>query len=422
MTTAADSPLRYTIGFVPCGSRAERQALHHFNTFVVSDVSGFTVLDFWRRTIPQRCQYAAPLLHATVALGQLYAEYLATSRDDRFTPSKTSHCSYGKAITSLRAYIDGKGDLSRSLILMCCAVLVCCDLVSGERDAAFIHLDTGLKLLIQTQSAEEGISRDGDAHAIAIVFARMDLEATLLDETRPLVLKSAKPEPLRPARLHPACGEFLPLARLYDYQFALTYETLVFAVESARYKLCSACSVPLAVQDRRSQLLHEFETWDSSIAAHEQLFDAEDMAAWQWKLTSARLHKGITKLLLQHSLDDDIKASAPSWDEGAEKVLLAARARMQPVQKAFTGQRSIHDGIAGPLATLLAVMVLSPHLREQAFSLVRALQRLGEIGAKEGLGKLKEMACLRGLQNDPRTFPILASQCIFGSGDGSGRW
>lgn len=169
--------LQYALAFRVPGSKDEREALHYFSTLAVADLTGLHSRGFWSKTVLQRCQHEAPIRHATAALGQIHVEFIATSKHCAFKPSCRTMQVYGKAIRSLRNYLSTSPQPNRSMVLICCVVLSCFELVRREQRAAIGHLDSGLEVLKQWRMGHDDL-HDGSADArdeLTAVFSRLDL-------------------------------------------------------------------------------------------------------------------------------------------------------------------------------------------------------------------------------------------------------
>ncbi|KAK3699770.1 hypothetical protein LTR37_016279 [Vermiconidia calcicola] len=383
---------RYALNFKVPGSRDERRALHFFSTFAAVDMSGLSSCDFWTYTILQRCQHETPLRHATAALGQLHVEYIATPKSSDFTPSHVVTTAYGRAIKSLRNYLGSHANPSRSMVLMCSAVLFCFELVRGERSAASKHLDCGLQVLKHWQNIGPPGHDESpdDMNELSAVFARMDLEATLFDQDRLPVLRYDC-DGIADSQLTIQCDD----SRLHNFQdlhqslFRLLYAAMVFLVESVSYKVVDIRQVPERVIRRRKQMVEHLDHWERRADKFEQKTLAGSTSGhldldYRKKIAMCRLHCGVMRLLLLHSLADTVKATAPSFDDEADRLLDAAEIAMSPSHGNDSDTPwsnrcfSLHLGVVGPIF-LLAMKVYNPSTRESALKVLRAAQ-----GYREG--------------------------------------
>ena len=359
----------YALPFKVPGGRHERRALHYY-TLAAPEMGGLLPSEFWSRSILQRCQDAAPLRHAAAALGELYVEYVASEED--FTPSDAAMQGYGRAVKSLRHYIGANNSPSRELVLMCSAIFFCCELLRGERVAANAHVENGLQILRQWQDsdgARPSIMANG-ADELLMTFARMDLEASLIDDARMPVLRVAVPKRNKSGSTS--------LGELYTDIFLLVHSALVFLARNVPYKDSPINEIPGAHIDDRMALVRQFEEWEAAASRFEQSAVASSPLRFVQRGTIAicRCHSGVTGLLVRHAFNDDVKAASPSFGEEAARLLhLAEHALAEPAQSSrplsSRGRRfSPHTGLIIPLYVLV-VKLSDPDLRETALNLLR---------------------------------------------------
>lgn len=187
-----------------------------------------------------------------------------SSENRTFTPSDTAMQGYGRAIRSLRTYIDSNSSPSHDLILMCSAVFFCFELLRGDRDAASKHVESGLRIIKHQQShAKTNCANVSDLNdELLAMFARMDLEATLIDDSRMPVLR------ILPANDN---GDYpTTLVELDQTLTVLLHTSFVFLVHSIPYKEVDIDQVPSTVINERNQLLRQFQDWECAAESFEQ--------------------------------------------------------------------------------------------------------------------------------------------------------
>ena len=385
---------QYALPFKVPGSRDERQALHYFSTFAASDISDLSSYNFWSYTILQRCTHDAPLRHAAAALGQLHVEYIATPKTQDFTPSPDAIKAYGRGIKSLRIYLDNNERPSRSMVLMCSAVFFCFDLVRGEQDAASRHLESGLQMLKYWQNNDSTAS-DVDANEMGqllAVFAHMDLEATVFDQDRVPVLQIRAEDTVGSS--HCKDTSQTTLHDLHRSVFALSHAGIAFLVESVPHKTVDMCNIPEPIAHQRRQLVKSVESWmrradNVTQKALSQPKDSDLHHKYRTTIAMGKLHCGMMRLLLLHSLDDEIKAAAPSFDDEAAHLLDAAEIALSPRDQDTVSTKrrfSLHLGTVQPIF-LLALKVQDASLRERALIILNCVQ-----GRREGFHDAFAMA------------------------------
>lgn len=379
---AAPDVARYELPFKVPGSREERRALHYFNVFAVADLTGPLPNTFWSRTILQRCQHEAPLRHAAAALGQLHVEYMGTPWERSFEPGPTAMQCYGRAVKSLRNYIGQSPSPDHAMVLMCSAIFFCFELLNGDHEAAGSHVENGLRILQHWHEDGDATCPDQRAELIG-VFTQMDLEASLIDDSRCPVLRPPNSAYTR----RPQGGN---LEEIHRSLVLLLHPAFAFLIGSTPFKNCEPKDIPPLVITRRRQVLHQLDKWDEAANEFEEtstltpLTHAQDQNQ-RATLATCRLHGGLLRYMIQHFFDDDIKAASPDCDVVAEPLLELARIALECSDEfsrcsvpSAARRFSLHTGVVGPIFTL-AVKVTSPRLRKIAIDLLHSSQ-----GRKEG--------------------------------------
>lgn len=372
---------RYALPFKVPGSSNERRALHYFVQFGARDMSDSMHSDFWSYSILQRCQHAAPLRHATAALGQFHVEFNAARGD--FTPTPFAEQCYARAVRSLRNYIASHSTPDHATVLMSAAVFHCLELLRSEFEAASHHAESGLRIL-QAWQFDGSTSPDCDStlfEELVEVFARFDLQATLIDNAR-------RPRLRIPTR-QDHCGHAATPDKLAGSLFPLLHSSFVFMVEHLPYKEAEPDTVPPSALKRRQELLWQISDWEDALHRFEKRNTPAALTgavrlAQEKTLAILRLHCSITGYLLQHSLGESIAAPATSRDVDAEQLLdlvsavLTASAETRTPD--FPGNRRFSPGmgVLGPLHALI-VTVRDPRIRSKALDLLRTCQ-----GSREG--------------------------------------
>lgn len=381
--------------------------MHYFNAYAAGGMGGRIPTTFWSRTVLQRCQHEAPVRHAAAALGQLYMEYKAAPRACVFLPEHTTVKLYGRALASLRRYIDISQLPDRSLVLMCSASFFCFELLRGGRDAASSHLESALKILNRWQNEVDTASTNlvGEHAELLAVFARMDLEATLIEDSRKPVLKIDISEFND--------GRPLTLEKIQKTLFPLVHSAFVFLVDNNPNKGFEPQSAPTEAGVRRGQLLDQLYEWDTMADKFEQSAAMRSPVerpnpGREGALAICRLHCGVVRLLLQHWLNDNIRAAAPSFDNQAGQLLTWAETAILLIEdaQASTLERrfSPDTGVISPLF-MLVVKVCNRSIRERALQLLQKIE-----GCREGfydaatmieyVAALRHRAATLGLQPD----------------------
>ena len=374
--------------------------MHYFANFVAADVSGYLPSNFWSRTILQRCQQDVPVRHAAAALGRAHMEYVTAADTTNFNVSEETAEAYTKATKAVRNYIGKNGFRDRAMVLMCSALFYCFELMRSERRGALQHLEGGTKILQAWQVEEGGSSNSATAYReeLRSAFIRMELQAAYYDDGRIPNLSVENEHPFE-SRLQaaPPLPAFRSLHEAQDSLFSLLHSALVYLTRNTTWKFLDPHIVPPHISSQRNYLVHQFEQWNVRMSLLREEFDSNITSATcngdrhRTILAVFKLHWQTGRLLILHSLKDDMKAFAPSFDDVAdEHIQLARDVISTPIHaeprtgldrgRSQTGERSfsLHLGIITPIF-LLAFKTTHAHTREVAVELLQAAK-----GRREG--------------------------------------
>lgn len=175
----------------PDSSASDRRALHHFLTFALEDMAGVVAIggEFWYDLVPKLCQSEGVMRRAAIALSQAHvASHRLNPRQTRHEEGRLhlSTMSYLSATRALVRYIQSSASPSYQLVLTCCIMLHTVEGVQGHQVNANIHLQNGLAIFNtwRTKLMRDPSSSDAYYQDLSIIFASLDLSATILDEDR----------------------------------------------------------------------------------------------------------------------------------------------------------------------------------------------------------------------------------------------
>ncbi|KAI4124592.1 MAG: hypothetical protein LQ347_005681, partial [Umbilicaria vellea] len=188
-----------SISFDLPGSGKERRSFHYFRNQTIPDLSGYFQSGFWDRLVLQFCHAEPAVRHALIALGAVHETFktigdYATKTGRNEWECRFSLQQYNRAITKLRKHLSTKGHQSVEVALICCLLFICFESLLGNHESALCHLESGIDILrgwrarnvhlsssnIWSPSSESDIIED---HLVQ-VFSRLDMQATLLLDTR----------------------------------------------------------------------------------------------------------------------------------------------------------------------------------------------------------------------------------------------
>ena len=261
------------------------------------------------------------------------------------------------------------------------------------------HLNGGLEVLNnwkrESSAAED---RESNEHnELVAVFSRLDLQATLFDDDRLPMLQFADDYTTQAMLRSPDDVE-CSLRQLYESIFLYKHEGFTFLIRSVSYKAMGIRYIPPAVLKKRKQLLACLESWRGKAEEYEH----RELSATIVSPTNqedrktfavCQLHYSIMRLLLLHSLPDEVKANAPSFDDEANFLLDAARAALSPSGSDGSSNSSkryysLQLGIVPPMF-LLALKVADPSTRKAAIQVLRDAE-----GLREGFSDARMLASL----------------------------
>jgi hypothetical protein len=321
-------------------------------------------------------------------------EYVTAADTSTFNVSDETAEAYTKATKAVRNYIGKNGFKDRAMVLMCSALFYCFELMRSERRGALQHLEGGTRIL-QAWQVEEDLSSNSVAESreeLRSAFIRMELQAGYYDDAR-IPNLSVESEHMLEA-MHQAASPLPAFQSLYEAQdrlFSLLHSALVFLTQNTTWKFLDSHLVPPHVSSLRKYLVHQFDQWSVRLSELREKINSHTSSATSNRdrhrtiLAVFKLHWQTGLLLILHSLQDDLKAFAPSFDDVAEEHIQLARdvistpIHAEPL-RSQTGERSfsLHLGIITPIL-LLALKTQRAHIREVAVELLQAAK-----GRREG--------------------------------------
>lgn len=420
----------YAIPFRIPGNQRDRQLLHYFCVQGASDISGFVDSDFWYRTVLQSSHQEPVVRQALVALSSLHLEHATADPATAGAARQEALCQYGKSLRALQRLLDrkcsgdvaGEGDGARhasEVALICCVLFYCFESVVGNTAAALQHLRNGLGILASSRDGSPTTttagSRDRSAggggsvgQELSRVLARLDLQATMFDDRRPLTLALATPEErrvgiaegLRKDAFSGIDEARLALDKLQSWLLHLIMENIEFkSLDHRRMP-------PAAVLEERERLVHQYRRWlerFNKFASSKQHGEQEGQpsnAGMSAGMQTLLVHHRITQMLLASSLAENSTVFTASPNLAAEEaldwiesILDSASARdgdgnaTMPTASAPRRNFSSETGVVAPL------FMLAVKCADEAVC-ARAARLLSELQRREGLYDAQTMAAV----------------------------
>ena len=98
---------------------------------------------------------------------------------------------YNRVVRQLRKYLSTNAQPPVGVALTFCALCYCFESIRGDFDAACEHLRSGLVILKSAKAgradgklSNDFLDSDGELEQLTQIFSRLDLQATMFDDTR----------------------------------------------------------------------------------------------------------------------------------------------------------------------------------------------------------------------------------------------
>ncbi|KAF7876531.1 hypothetical protein EAF04_001620 [Stromatinia cepivora] len=178
------------------GDREERRSFNFFINNTAPELAGNFESRFWNSLVLQRCHSDPPIRHAVIALGAFHESFKfgdiklweAGAIDD---PKKRfALLQNNKAIRHLTGHLSQGGNPKPpEVILISCLLFICFEAMQGNYQAAFAHLNSGLKILGDcVQRNENGPNGHSESNLtlefirseLVPLFGALDIQATAI--------------------------------------------------------------------------------------------------------------------------------------------------------------------------------------------------------------------------------------------------
>ncbi|PYI25030.1 hypothetical protein BP00DRAFT_499800 [Aspergillus indologenus CBS 114.80] len=266
----------YSIPFKVPGSQADRQLLHFYCCQAAEGLSSFSDTTLWTRLILQRCHTQPIVRNALVTLSALYQDYHShsgqlTSEEGegdsrpRQRPSPRGLRLIARSHRQLRTHLSSP-QASYEVALICGVLFYAFESLIGQAGNAIQHLDQALILFQRYRDHPPppqtacGVAEDILPH-LGALLARLDIQASIYDDSRPLVLVSHEPIPAPPIRHVSGDPNNYPETILVSLQARLLRHLLVHLPN----KDVPLINLPLEICQERLALDAEFRAFLHSI-------------------------------------------------------------------------------------------------------------------------------------------------------------
>jgi hypothetical protein len=418
----------YAIPFQIPGSQKDRQLLHYFCVHACQDMSGYLSSEFWSRLVLQTSHSEPVVRHALVALSSIHLSYAAqeprrVQQSNEGGQNVETLAQYNRAVRQLRKYLSANSQPSIGVALICSALFCCFESTRGDFDAAREHLRSGLVILKSAKAgradgklSNDFLDSDGEFEQLTQIFSRLDLQATMFDDTRTPFLELTSAEercgttPTIPNTIFSNLEEArVKLDKLQNQLFN-------FLIRNNPYKFVLAADLPDFIVQEKHEMQKQCRRWSvaleaflklqaGSVAVEQRPRNPESDMKLQQGATILKLHHRIAEMFLSASFPEDSTIFGASPNSNAEVILELAESLVQNSQKSSlnvasgssTPARSFSAemGIVAPLF-LLAMKCHNRHVCKKAASLLAVSNRReGLIDAQMVLGILERVAMLK---------------------------
>ncbi|VUC21625.1 unnamed protein product [Clonostachys rosea] len=239
------------------GSRKDRQFLHYYCSQGAAEISGFLSTKFWSETVLRQSHHEPAIRQVLVALSSLHLQYTTSDALDSTLAPKDTLLQYGKGIRMLRKRLGQPSPDGVRIALISSIMLYCFETALGNSNAAIAHLDKGLMLLRSVKD----LTNEEDGEAIFDLLARLDVQATLFNDSRVPILTLTTPDERRNGFID---SPELPFASLHDAQKKLGKLQnwfFRFLSDNFRSQPVRSVKIPLSLVGERNLLDWHFNAW-----------------------------------------------------------------------------------------------------------------------------------------------------------------
>lgn len=376
---ATASTLSTCLGAYPARSEADLRAFEYFRQTALLELIGFDVKsEFWSQTVLQFSETSPAVLRAALALSARHEHICNKSALQLTTESELrSLRQYNK---SIRQLCSTQVDQPIHFTLTCCVLFICLENLSGNHDAALLHLQNGLKVLREWHSREVTFSEKQARDHITVVFCRLDMQATaFLDSRRPeLDLSLLEGSEDKPQLI------LTRLCSLYEAQLVLEKLTIrLFYIlttnTSTNYPPWSVHNEYLPtrlnlLRGLRTSFLNWKQAFDEYCAHQSQTMKTKDL---QLSVILALHHQATSLMLdLKFDLSFETKLSNDSRDSQFVKINQLARSLMN----SSTATKASFSANMGVISSVYFVAMTASNVRIRR----EAIEILGMVKGREG--------------------------------------
>lgn len=369
------------------GSQQDRQVIHYFCVQGSYDIAGYFSSSFWSETVLQASHHDTTVRQALVALSSLHLDY--TSLDENGEPRIEVLTQHGRALRALRKRVEAGGPDCTRTALICCILFYCFESTLGNSETAMMHLENGLKLLPNSPAPNCDYQKFPDLSELSDVFERLDLQATIFDDSRrPVLLPKSEDELFQESRTFETLQDARnALTRLQNRLFHFINNNLVF-------KDCPADDLPGSVISEKESLLKAFVTWKARFESVVSCLEKDSHTSCGRKVLLVQWH--LSRMLLDADFPHNEKIFCAAPNAEAEVVLKVAGEVVRVAEEIDVPTRVIRSprrNLSSEGGLIAPLFVLGMKCSDQ-FICATVAELLARLKRREGLYDSQTMAAI----------------------------
>ncbi|GKZ49566.1 hypothetical protein AbraIFM66951_002135 [Aspergillus brasiliensis] len=178
------------------GDRVESESFRFFHSVTTPNLAGFFDQGRWARRLLQMSHQYPVLWHAMTAVACIHRDFmtnttpLTASRSQDSLQVRLALQQWNKSIQKLQRLLSGQvlTNFDRLVILSVCILFTTMASLQGRQWQAFVHINSGLKLIHQWNLTDRGENRsdeDIDLDVLLVLFTQLDSQINLPSSTTP---------------------------------------------------------------------------------------------------------------------------------------------------------------------------------------------------------------------------------------------
>jgi hypothetical protein len=311
------------------GDEMENQHFDFFRSVTTTNLASFLDAGFWSNNVLQASHHYPALFYATTAFGSIHRSFLSDGtpatvpREDINKNAQFSLRQFNKAIRSLSQLLSQNeySVLDQQVILTTCILFTCLCVLQGRQDKAFMHINSGLKMIHQWrlngQSLRESGNKSPGIDALILAFTRLDTQIRPYIDGQESVLQWAGDQVI----LEPSKLPFESLLEAYNDLEAIFNH--VMRVVLGQSSGSGQCSSP---EDEIERLRDQSVAWDNRLTVFlaknaVPLNEADENALDLLRLRRAFMHPFFMRKLFLYDPDNKLTPTYHEILQLAAKVL-----------------------------------------------------------------------------------------------------